>query len=463
MTVNLSIEPHCSQWLALLDAHTVADGSLAGRTLAEWRATARHELGLAVDRHVIATGHQTLLWHPGILAKYLAAHAFAQQHDLATANLIVDQHAEGFGAFEIPVRRTDETLAARRIELTTPRPGVPMGLHDPFDPAPLPTELRAALPSVERGALMIHDAIAQHRDAPNASLQMARALNHLMKPWIDPMPAVCATSLVNTSFGRALMEKMIENPQSCAELYNAAVRDVPDAGIGPLLIRDDYIELPLWRIGDDGRRMHAYDNDVETWLDDPTTFTIMPRALFMTALVRLVMCDIFVHGTGAAIYDRAMELWIDNWLGVVAAPKVVATADVYLPLLDDDDRRSPSITNARQHYRRLWHDPETVNGAPHPGETKQHWLKTISEAPRRSLARREAFYRMHDALDELRHAHADAVLDAEQQLRAAERVAQNCAIAGRRDWPFPLYPTAMIDDLAESVHKALSCPPRQLA
>ena len=38
---------------------------------------------------VIATGHQTLLWHPGILVKYLLTDAIARVHGLAAANLVV--------------------------------------------------------------------------------------------------------------------------------------------------------------------------------------------------------------------------------------------------------------------------------------------------------------------------------------------------------------------------------------
>ena len=86
-------------------------------------------------------------------------------------------------------------------------------------------------------------------------------------------------------------------------------------------MRDDYVEVPLWRIRDDGRRMRAYDSDVERWLDDPPGAPrLMPRALMLTALVRLAMCDLFVHGTGGAAYDTVMEAWISSWLGVTPAP-----------------------------------------------------------------------------------------------------------------------------------------------
>ena len=105
-----------------------------------------------------------------------------------------------------------------------------------------------------------------HHDQPDAALQMAHALADLMRPWVKPMTHITASDLVETSLSRAMMMEMVRDPHACAHAYNAAVRAVPEAGVGPLLIRDDYVELPLWRLAPDGRRMRAYDNDLERWL-----------------------------------------------------------------------------------------------------------------------------------------------------------------------------------------------------
>ena len=72
--------------------------------MAAWRMKTRRELGLDTSRPIIATGHQTLLWHPGILVKYLAADAVARAEDFATANLIVDQHADAADGGELFLR-----------------------------------------------------------------------------------------------------------------------------------------------------------------------------------------------------------------------------------------------------------------------------------------------------------------------------------------------------------------------
>jgi hypothetical protein len=458
MDIDITIQPECRVWCDR--AGRRSDGVLLGHPLDDWRRLMRTELGLPTDRPVIATGHQTLLWHPGILVKYLLCEAVASACDLARANLIVDQHAGGFGAFEIPIRRSDGSLAVRRIELTSAPAEVPMALHAAFTPPAPPRHLPAALPSVAEGVQRIHESICAHRDAPNAALQMAAALADLMRPWVSPMINVTATDLVETSLSRALLAEMAADPHRCAEAYNRAVEALPEVGIAPLLVRDDYIELPLWRIRSDGRRMHAYDNDVQDWLEhaaDPPR--LMPRALFMTALMRLGMCDLFVHGTGGANYDRAMELWINDWLGVQPSPIAIATATLHLPLQPPEGGEVRDVDAARAEARRAWHDPESAEAreddseeeSRRPGPIKRELLEAVDGAPRGSLRRREAFFAMHRDLQVLRGVHAGAVERYQRRAAEAARRQADAAIATRRDWPFPLYPRQMIDALAEAV------------
>jgi hypothetical protein len=450
---DLLLEPPISEWSALAVAARRRDARVLGRPLRDWRVEARAQLGLDRERPVIATGHQTLLWHPGILAKYLAVGAVAAAEPIATANLIVDQHADGFGAFEVPVRDHDGALAARRIEFTRSRPGVPMALHEPFTPSRAPAHFSSALPEVTAGVQHIFAAIADHANAANAAMQMAAVLDDLMARWVRPMPPMPATRLMTTSFGRALVAACARDPRACAAAYNRAVTALPEARIEPLAVDREAVELPLWRVGPDGIRCRAFDHDADAWLDAGAApaMLLMPRALFMTALVRLVACDLFVHGTGGASYDRAMERWIRDWLGAAPAPIAVASATLRLPL--GAAGSAGTVAEARRALRRWRHDPEAPpdDRRPGPGPAKRALLAAIDAQPRGSAARRAAFHAMHGRLDEWRRG-AAADLDAlEARVRDAERDVRDRAIAARRDWPFPLYSTGSIDALAREI------------
>ncbi len=445
--VELSFEPEGSSWAGLLADDPA--GSLAGMPLDQWRRRTRDELGLAVDRPLVATGHQTLLWHPGILVKYLAVQAMTSgSAAIATANLIVDQHTSDFGSFAVPVRDAAGGLAIRTTTLAQVRAGVPMGWHPAFVPK-RPPDMGAALPAVATGIDRIVDAVRAHADKPNAALQMAAALGELMSPWVPAWPAVCSSDLMRTSLGTAILEAMARDPAACAAAYNAAVSAVPDAGIGPLAVTADRVELPLWRRGDGDRREHADDRDVARWLaGGGNRPDLLPRALLLTGLVRLGMCDLFVHGTGGARYDRAMEHWLEHWLGLRPVPIAVATASLHLPLRSKE-AEPPSVAAAQQASRRVWHDPETAGSMPGPEKTEL--LAAVNAAPRRSRDRLDAFRRMHGRLDELRGEQAQRVAEAKAQVEVARRHAREAPIAARRDWAFPLYPTAMIDELARAV------------
>lgn len=445
--MELSFEPSCGRWRELLADHLADTGTWQGVSIAEWRRRTRAELGLAVDRPVVGTGHQTLLWHPGILIKYLAVGAMTGDGQaIATANLVVDQHTAGFGAFDVPVR--DPELSVRAITLAATRAGVPMGWQPAFVP-PDPPAIVAALPSVGAGVDRIVAAVRAGADRPNAALQMAAALRELMSPWVRPGADVCSSDLMGTSLATAVLGEMARDPRACAAAYNAAVSASPEAGINPLVVTGDRVELPLWRRGDGDRREHADNHDLDRWSaggDDRPV--LLPRALLLTLLVRLGMCDLFVHGTGGARYDRAMERWVEDWLGLRPAPIAVATATLRLPL-GRSGEPPVKMTEAQRELRRAWHDPES--GAAVPGPRKSELLAAIDAAERRSPRRLAAFRQMHEELQRLRDAHAGRVQAARREVEIARRQALEAPIAGRRDWAFALYPREMIDDLAVAV------------
>ncbi len=450
MISEILIEPRCPELATLIGKPTT--GNFAGHDLLTWQRKTRCELGLDLDRPIIATGHQSLLWHPGILSKYFLVEAVAQQFNWATANLIVDQHAGDYASFEIPIRRRDGSLSVRRLHLAHVRHDLPMGLHEPFTPSPPPTHLPVALPEIQSGLEEIFAACHNHRDAPNAAIQMDRALADMMSRWVSPMPHVTATDLVETTLAQEIMRKMVGDPRQCAACYNQAVAAYPESGIQPLLIRDDYVELPLWRIREDGTRMHAYDHDIENTLaGEASAPVLLPRALMMTALMRLGMCDLFIHGTGGAKYDRAMEKWIHDWLGLEVRPQAVASATVTLDL-GQPEQESTDIAETLARARRIWHDPESLQTTlPGPGLTKRRWLEQMTSLPRNSAERSKLFFAMHQQMADLREIHSEIVQDAQQKAELAKRLREEIPIVNRRTWAFPLYPDEEMQALADSI------------
>ena len=86
---------------------------------------------------------------------------------------------------------------------------------------------------------------------------------------------------------------------------------------------------------------------------------------------------------------------------------------------------------------------------------KRELLEAVHVLPRRSPRRRAAFFAMHEQLRMLRSANVGRVEAAQRRARRAERQQADAAVAGRRDWAFPLYPTEMLDDLSAAVAHAV--------
>ena len=305
-----------------------------------------------------------------------------------------------------------------------------------------------------------NDGAKQH----NAAAQMMVALSRLMNECagLGLADQLMGSSMMTGEYGLAVLREMVRDARRCAECYNAAVAAVPQARLSPLVIRDDLIELPLWRLHDDGRRLRAYDSDVEAAIEELHTplpqrrMRLMPRALTMTAMLRLAACDLFIHGAGGAVYDRAMERWIRDWLGVEVAPMATVSATVRLPLMPEAELRalnSGGLDAARNRTRHMIHDPETcaASRTTHPGGIKRALLAEIDRRPRRSLERRAAYFAMHQRLKELRGEQREAIESAQAEVGRLERFTQDAAIARRRDWAFPLYPQAVLSELTERI------------
>lgn len=182
----------------------------------------------------------------------------------------------------------------------------------------------------------------------------------------------------------------------------------------------------------------------------------MPRALMMTAMARLGLCDLFIHGTGGANYDRAMELWIREWLGVEVGSVAMATADSRLPLMEVGES-GLDLATVTAAARRAWHDPSAGEGGAHPSEMKRQMVLKIAGLARNSPQRRAAFMSMHGELATLRGERQQTIERVQRDLEYARRRAADLEIARRRDWAFSLYPREMIDGLAAQARAAVNC------
>ena len=392
---------------------------LLGRALAEWRAESRAALGLPADRFIAMTGHQAGIWHAGIAEKFVVGARLAAERGGVLVHVVVDHDRNDASLVAFPA-----LVAGRLVRLAlerSPRPaaGAPNALRKPVRTMrperahEVPAEIEPALAAIER-------AIHAERGRPNLAMQMAHAANALLAPRARVDHTVAATAIAALPFAAAMRAHFAPLRAS----YNEAVQG---ERIAPLAAR----ELPFWRLERaSASRAPLLEGEGEG--EGGGAELVAPRALALTAVARLVLCDAFIHGTGGARYDLAMERWIGAALGdevrAALAPMLVATATRHAPLARFVPPFDAGATPAA--LRAIEQDPFGDDG-----RTKRALRASIAGS---RAEKRAAYVAMRSRIAEARAARG-AELDALRARIAANREALAAnALAADRTWPFPM-------------------------
>lgn len=396
---------------------------------AEWRPRVpdnaarrfRDQIGLPTDRQVILSGHQAEIWHPGILAKRLAAEACAERAGGAAAWLVVDHDDNDPVKLTRPTRDAKGRLAVEEVALCSAR--VPKGT---------PTGSRVAI-DLEVEFEHVDSALRGRAGAVSMAEQFARAGESLAASMTgsDEQPLVFASRLTETDLFQQLVDRLIAEPAEAVRAYNEAAASEPSAGVRALIARESAgrFELPLWRVRAGEPRMPVYSTN----LTEIPRSELAPRALLMTLICRQAACDLFVHGTGGGAYDLITERWAKAWLGAELAPMTVATATLTLDLgVEPVTREDLARARWRAHHAR--HDPAEI-GASDAASKKRELVAAIDAADQPA----GPFNQMHALLTEYRRDHADELAQLDADVERIEGHLADAEVVRIRTWPFPLH------------------------
>ncbi|MEM9882890.1 MAG: hypothetical protein AAF800_08230 [Planctomycetota bacterium] len=413
----------------------------------------------------IWTGHQAFLWHPGILTKYLAAEAVSRRAGspgspgVAFGNVVVDQDV--YDPLSVTLPRRDsaqpDRLMAQRFSLGPVVQDVPPHMQ-PAVKVKVINERITGLPAdvvIDRDRLI---GAFRHtdRESPFLAYQMDTVLRRLAPAYAASASSRFASGLLR---GEAeVMDRLLHDATQCARIYNKAVRAVPEAGMRPMSVERDRVEVPLWKLGwmrprervfvdlADSTPIFVTEDGEPVAIDEknaPGRVVLAPRALLMTAMLRRPdRCGLFVHGTGGGNYDRVTERWWAAWAGEVLAPMAVVTADLHLTFGDLPVNGPEELARAKWYAHHLPHNVDRVLGLPadDPDVRAKRELLEHMDDDRDAGRRRSAFTALHRINKGLVKRHADALAEAGRAVDRADAGVANAATAGRRDWPLACYP-----------------------
>ncbi len=438
---------------------------------------APHDWPVATRGQLLWTGHQATLWHPGILAKYLAVDAVAGDRG---GHIVVDQDVYHPLRIDLPTRNGKQ-VGMRSVELAPIVEGVPIASQPAVDTAGVVAQLRSASSWCSADLSTLIAAFeASHGPSSTLAQQMHAVLWALLSPWVGEwvnQRLVYGSTLLSERGNRGLIERLVREAPVAVRAYNDAVSAFPDAGMTAMRVERERIELPMWWLPWSAARQKVFADISDSMpmlvkaSGEPIDLAVLneegvhgdarlaPRALLMTAMLRMGDDSAgFVHGTGGYSYDRVTQRWCEAWLAVKLSPKLLTTADVRLPM---DVPVASREDWAKSVWYRHWlqSNVDRAAGRLDAGlaalaREKQELLRTMHDD--RDRARRAAqFARVHAINAELCAAEPAMMESAQRDVEQAQLGVRNAAVATRRDWSFALYPAEQIASLRDQVRLAM--------
>ena len=383
-------------------------GRASGLLIGEDRAIS----GDPGSQPLIMTGHQPVIFHSGLTFKYQTTETFALAHDALAVAVVIDTDEGDAGAFSFPSSDASfQLLADKTMVSSTQAVSNQMSSADgSFSIAAslLGASRRKSSDLIRTEAVRVVTALQncgchaeadrflkiaeQYATLPTDSMMEA----NLIVRWNAgiagrtpeiPLSVICSFPEVLQFFA-----ELLARPFEFARCYNDTldafraeqkIRNV--ANPFPNLHREDSrCELPFWLI-DPARgtreivsiRKRGFERFLEVNETEITEilpgneaaslFTLLvggrqliPRGGLITATLRILFSDLFVHGTGGGHYDFFTNQFIRAWWNVEPTPFAVASASRYL--FDQERRQFSRLQQISENLRDYQFNPQRYLG-----------------------------------------------------------------------------------------------------
>jgi hypothetical protein len=401
----------------------------------------RAQLDLPTDRPIVASGHQPIVFHPGIVAKLITLDHVAKRSGSASIWIVPDQDVVDPGLVRTPTH-ADGFLDEHMIRL-----GGESNLNAPSAVLPaieMNQDLPEALSEIASWLMGYEHEASIAKQFASATIGYLCELLDLKQPTL-----IYASDLIPSEAGSAIIDAMLEDPRTAATMYNQSVEQHPDAGVRPLMITEESVELPLWRV-----EAHARTQVIVRDGDSIDRMNLMPTGLLMTAIMRTQLCELFIHGLGGYEYDQITEHWIRNWMGEELAPAVGASATMTIEHSSDHDIPEPAQAAWIAHHAK--HDPSML-GDSQAAAQKAELVQAIKSAKVEGNRDRAAslFAQMQSLLEDTRSTNAKALEQFRSDAQNARRASRSKELAADRTWGFPFYTHQQLQSLKDEVVSAL--------
>ena len=395
--------------------------------LTELRRRLRESIGHAdLDRPLIATGHQAELHHSGVWVKNVLLDVLARKLNGKAFHFSVDTDEPKHLSLRWPggsvALSDDSNLSAKAWSglLECPSADHLKTVSNQFEDAarewmfePVIPAFFASMQKNCRSCAGLPVALSDSQQELDRSIGLEYD-SRMVSPICSSEPYL------------AFAHHIMARADAFAADYNASLEQfrhdngirTPGRPMPNLAVSSDAVEVPFW-LDDLANQMRSrakvelrggsycfcaadgesfvFNRDAEGW--DAATklkswleahrLRISPRALTLTAVLRLLVADQFVHGIGGGQYDQVLDELILRHFKLEPPRFSVTTATLIFP--DAVGVPRACLACVEQEGHRLRHNLL--------GDQKRDLVRAIADAPRQSVERSRLFHRMHEMQD----------------------------------------------------------------
>jgi len=442
----------------------------------------------------IATGHQPVIYYPGLLFKDYFVGETVKAHGGSAWNLIVDSD-EAHLKVPVPYMAKGE-LHKTFVQIPNEEKQAFTGFN------PSLNDIEGFLQSTaDHVATLPHEGIRKAFETFQTELIQCLRADYdlfdtlsLLRNRFDAylgcsFNEVKVSHLVTSHPYWQYLWYIIKNIDSYRQAYNQAVAQGKRKNYQPVKFlsqKKDWFELPFW-LEQGGRRlpvMMRRQNGELTFRseEDGATVTVStanksesriiqdlqdsivlyPKATTLTQIIRLFLSDVFVHGKGAVEYERINNAFLEDFFGMDSRLAFYSvTGDIPLPLAED----IPDYRELQETYQQKQKWLSQVDRNPEeylPDDLAEQYKRKKKEVAQKMSGteipgERKKFHEQLEQLDQEMKKHLTPQIDqVRKELNRYDALLQKKEVFYERQYPYFLYPAKTLTREAFADHIQIS-------
>ena len=361
---------------------------------------------------LVMTGHQPVIFHSGLTFKYQTTEMFALEHNALAVAVVIDTDDGDAGAFPFPTSAAPFQFLANKTQanssLTTPSQMSALTGSFSVESSLLgacrrksadlilaeAARAQAALQNCgcSKEAEHFHQIAQQYAGLQTDSMMEANLIVRWNAGVAGRTPEIPLSTICSFPEVLQFFAELLARPFEFAGCYNSSldafraehkIRNAANP-FPNLRVEESHCELPFWLV-DPAKgtreivsiRKHGFERFLEANGTDITEilpgneaaslFTLLiggrqliPRGGLITATLRILFSDLFVHGTGGGHYDFFTNQFIRAWWNVEPTPFAVASASRYL--FDEERQQLSRLQQISDNLRDYQFNPQRYLG-----------------------------------------------------------------------------------------------------